>query len=167
MAALRGESVLCRDFNGCNILWCVVQYVRLSILTSSVGFIILGIDIVLFFQCMAALFDPVNRARGGIKWGLVAHTGAMFLFVTIYVAMSFNIQSIAFVDNRNFPGAAGEVPPGPVGFQFFLHSKAIGIAPTPMVLINNWLADGLWVSASNSIAHVSSVHRPSSSIVAT
>ena len=94
---------------------------------------------------MGALFDPVNRARGGIKWGLVAHTIAMFLFVTVYTGMSFNIQSISFIDNRNFPGAADGTPPGPVGYRSFIHSKAIGIAPTPMLLINNWLADGLWV----------------------
>ena len=94
---------------------------------------------------MGALFDPSNRARGGIKWGLVAHTAAMFSFATAYAAMSFNIQSISFIDNRNFPGTAGDMPPGPVGYQFLIHSKAIGIAPTPMILINGWLADGLWV----------------------
>jgi hypothetical protein len=116
---------------------------------------------------MGALFNPVNRARGGIKWGLVAHTFAMFLFATAYAAMSCNIQSISFIDNRNFPGAAGHVPPGPVGYQFFIHSKAVGIAPTPVILINNWLADGLWVSMSNPVAHVSNTNRSSSSIVAT
>jgi hypothetical protein len=31
---------------------------------------------------------PVNRTRGGIKWGLVAHTAAMFSFVTIYTAIA-------------------------------------------------------------------------------
>ena len=129
--------------------------------------IILGIVVVLFFQCMHALFDPVNRTRGGIKWGLVAHTVAMFSFATIYAAMSFNIQSISFIDNRNFPGVAREAPPGPFGYQLFISSTAIAIAPTPMILINDWLAVGLLVSVSSSAAHVPNVDRSSSSIVAT
>src|SRR6266478_4282438 len=44
---------------------------------------ILGITIILFFYCMTALFNPANRKREGIKWGLVSYTAAMFSFVTI------------------------------------------------------------------------------------
>jgi len=64
------------------------------------GAIFYGIVVVLFFQCMNALFDPVNRTRGG-----------------------FN----------PFPSSTTENSPG----------LAIGIAPTPMILLNGWLADGL------------------------
>ena len=107
---------------------------------------VLGVVIVLFFKCMGVLFDPANRRMGGSKWGFVVHSVAMFSFATIYIAMSINIQSISFIDNREFPGISDAIPPGPVGYQFFIHSKAIGIAPTPMILINSWLADGLLVS---------------------
>ena len=59
-----------------------------------IGLIALGIIIVLFFQCMSALLDPVNRTKGEINWKFMAHTAAMFSFATIYIAMNLNIQSI-------------------------------------------------------------------------
>ena len=70
----------------------------------------LGIIIVLFFQCMGALCSPANGMRGGIKWGLVAHTLAMFSLVTISVAMNCDIQSISYIEDRKFPGNAGDRP---------------------------------------------------------
>ena len=128
---------------------------------------VLGIVVVLFFQCMTALLNPVNRAWGGIKWPLVAHTAAMFSFATIYTAMNLNLQSIAYIDNREFPGEK-MVLPGPLGYQFLIYSKAISVVPNLMYMLNNWLADGLLVSfVSNSVAQVSNVGRPSSSTVAT
>ena len=108
--------------------------------------IILGIVIVLFFQCIGALFNPENRARGGTKWPLVAHTAAMFSFATIYTATSLSLQSDSYIDNREFPGVDGLVPPGPLGYQLALYYKAIVLVPNLMVLLNNWLADGLLVS---------------------
>ena len=125
----------------------------------------LGIVIVLFFQCMGAFFDPVNRSRGGTKWGFVAHTAAMFSFATIYIAMSSNIQSVSFIDNREFPASVNGVS-GPVGYQFFISSEAICITPTLTILLNNWLADGLLVTLYNSVPRVFGINCFSSSIVA-
>ena len=99
----------------------------------------------LFFQCMAALLDPVNRRRDGNKWGLVAYTTVMFTFVTVFTGMNLNVQSISFIDNREFPGVEGVLPPGPLGYQFFIYSKALSVVPNLMFLLNNWLADGLLV----------------------
>ena len=123
----------------------------------------LGIVIVLFFQCMDALLNPVNRMRGGIKWGLVIHTAAMFSFVTIYTAISLNIHSISFIDNREFSGTSTDnvIPPGPVGYQWFIRYKAISIALAPVAVMNNWLADGLLVSLSNPVIQGSSIDRSS------
>lgn len=118
---------------------------RLSIRVDLTHPTIQGIVIVLFFQCMDALLSPYNKGR--TKWGLVAHATAMFSFVTIYTAMTLNIESISFIDNRNFPGADGVLPPGPVGYQFLIYSKAISIVPNVAFLLNNWLADGLLVSS--------------------
>jgi hypothetical protein len=111
-------------------------------------FIVLGIVIVLFFQCMGAFFNPANRLKGGIIWPLVAHTALMFSFVTIYTATSLDLQSISFIDNREFPGVDGLVPLGPLGYQLCIYSTAIGIVPNLMVLLNKWLTDGLLVSFS-------------------
>ena len=115
---------------------------------------------------MNALLDPVNRARGSIKWGLVAHTAATFTFVTIYIALNLNIQSLAFIDNREFPGTEA-IPPGPAGYQWSILSKPVGIAPTPMLVLNNWLIDGLLASVSRLTLRVSSVDHFSSSTVVT
>jgi hypothetical protein len=109
--------------------------------------IILGIVIVLFFQCMDALFDRGNRAKGGTKWPLIAHTIAMFLFATVYTATALDLQSNAYIDNREFPGIDGLVPPGPLGYQLSIYYKAIVLVPNLMVLLNSWLADGLLVSS--------------------
>ena len=122
----------------------VRRYMRPS--TRSHPSTIPGIVIVMFFQCMDALFDPVNRAKGGTKWPLVAHTAAMFSFVTVYIATSLDLQSISYIDNREFPGIDGLVPPGPLGYQLSIYYKAINLVPNLMVLLNNWLADGLLVS---------------------
>lgn len=96
---------------------------------------------------MSAFFNPSNRPKGGIKWPLVAHTLVMFSFVTVYVATSLDLQSISYIDNREFPGVDGLIPPGPLGYQLFIYSKAINVVPNLMVLLNNWLADGLLVSS--------------------
>ena len=115
-----------------------------TVLTLSVRSI-LGIVIVLFFHCMAALFNPINRRREGIKWSLVSYTAVMFSFVTIFTAMNLNIQSISYIDNREFPGVDGVLPPGPLGYQWSIYSNVLTIVPNLMFVLNNWLADGLLV----------------------
>jgi hypothetical protein len=124
----------------------------------------LGVVIVLFFQCMSALFNPVNRAKG-IKWGLVIHSAAMFTFVTVYTATGLDLQSISYIDNREFPGIDGVLSPGPLGYQFLIYSNVINVVPTLMFQFNNWLADGLLVSpVSNPISQVSNVVSSSSTV---
>jgi len=68
----------------------------------------------------------------------------MFLFVTVYIATSLDIQSLSFVDNREFPPD----PPlsGPLGYQNSIRPKPLGIIPNLMFLLNYLLADGLLVS---------------------
>ena len=115
---------------------------------------------------MGALLNPVNRAWGGIKWPLVVHTVAMFSFVTIYTAMNLNLQSISYIDNREFPGG-GLLFSGPLGYQSHIYSKAMSVVPNAMFLLNNWLADGLLASSvSNSVVQAFNAGR-FSSIVAT
>lgn len=121
---------------------CVPTYPCSLVCSSSIE----GIVISLFFQCMGALLgNPCTRK--GTKWGLVVHVVAMFLFATIYTAVTLNIQSISFIDNRDFPGIGDALPPGPVGYQSLIYSKAISIVPNVMFLLNSWLADGLLVGS--------------------
>ena len=120
--------------------------VRPSVLTLFVRFI-LGTVIVLFFKCVAALFNPIYRGGERIKWELVSHTIVMFLFVTVGNTMEFNIYFISHINNREYPGVAGVMPPGPFGYRSLISSKALVIVPGVTVFLNNWLGDGLLVSS--------------------
>ena len=94
---------------------------------------------------MNTLLNPVDPTKGGIKWGVVAHTVAMFTSATVYTALNLDLQSVSSIDNRGFPGD-GVLFPGPLGYQFFVNSKPITIVPDFLIFLNGWLADGLWVS---------------------
>ena len=124
---------------------CPHLHVHRSVLTLSARFI-LGMIIVLFFKCIAALFDPAHRRGERIKWGLVFYTVVMFSVSTIQNAMDLNLQSVSFIDNREIPGVEGVYPPGPVGYQLSISSGALSIVPNVMLFLGNWLADGLLVS---------------------
>jgi len=87
--------------------------------------LIVGIVLVLFFQCISALFSPTHRRGEAVKWGLVLYTVLIFSVVTIYTATYLNIQSISLIDNREFPGVEGLLPPGPPGYRWLIHSKAL------------------------------------------
>ena len=109
---------------------------------------VLGIVIVLFFQCMAALFNPAHRRGEGIKWGLVSYTAITFSSVTLVTAMNLNILSVSYIDNREFPGD-GTAPPGPFGYQLVMEPKALTIIPNLLFVFNDLLADSLLVSCSS------------------
>jgi hypothetical protein len=94
---------------------------------------------------MGALLNPVNRTKGGIKWALVVHTVLMFSLFTIDVGTSLDVQSISYIEKREFPGVRGEVPPGPFGYQEVIYSKAISTVPNIVFQLNQWLADGFLV----------------------
>jgi hypothetical protein len=132
------------------------------------GSFILGIIIVLFFQCMSALLNPVDGTRGRIKWPLVAYTVVVFSIVTLSNAIGLDVRSISYVDNREFPGIDGELPPGPAGYENLLTLEAI-ILPSVTFFLNNWLADGFLVNCIGpmSARQMFNTSRSSSSIVAT
>lgn len=106
----------------------------------------IGIVIILFFQCIGALLNPIDRTKGGIKWGLVVHTVAMFSVLTINAAMSLDLYSISYIDNREFR-ATGRTPSGPYGYQWHIYSEAISIVPNVMLYLNTCLADGFLASS--------------------
>ena len=65
-----------------------------------------GIVVALFFQCIRVLLSPTNPIKGGIRWTLVAHTVALFLFLTIPLGIDLNWLFITYVDYREFPGSS-------------------------------------------------------------
>jgi len=101
---------------------------RLPVLTVFVLFV-LGIVVMLFFQCMAALFNPANRGEEGVKWGFVSYTVVTFSFVSIFTAV--NALNIWFDDED------GTLHPGRFGY----------VIPDLMFLLGYWLADGLLVGS--------------------
>ena len=141
--------------------------VPLSTLTRPARRIILGIAVALFSQCIGALINPINTVGKGVRWWLVAHTVALFLFSTAGFTMNRYIVSTEYIDNRDFPGTNG-MPPGPIGYE----NTRFNIGPfedvyTVMFPLNQWLADGLLVSSIlKSAAWVSYVVHSSSYIVA-
>ena len=127
---------------------------------------ILGIIIVMFFQCLNALLDPTRLKERGVKWPLVAHTTAMFSFVTVSIVANSYVQIIAFIDNRNFPGA-DLLSPGPTGYFLLIVSEAIVVMASAPMVLNGWLADGLLVCfAMNIVTWISHIDRRASYIVA-
>ena len=134
-------------------------------LTLSLRSTLLGVVIVLFFRCMATLLNPADRTRG-IKWGFVVHTALMFSIVTVYHADNLGLQSLSYVNNREYPGDNDGFP-GPFNYQYIIYNKPIAVTPPIMFILNYWLADGLLVSsAPNIVAEASNVSCSSSSIVA-
>ena len=106
-----------------------------------------GIAIMVFFRCITGLFDPEHRRGQRVKWGLVSYTMVMFSILTALTAMSSVTLSISFIDNRQFTGVEGVVPPGPFGYVLFISPMAISFLTNAMAILNNWLADGLLVSS--------------------
>ena len=130
-------------------------------LTSLVRFVILGIVVVLFFNCLSALFGPANRARSLIKWALVAHIGAMFTFQTISLATQLHIESISYIDNRALPDLDGSGFSGPIAYNFLTFGEPISMVSVVTFILNNWLADGLLVGpVLNSVIQVSNLSFP-------
>ena len=126
-----------------------------------------GTVIVLFFQCMNALLDPINRSRQGVKWPLVAHTIFLFSCVTVFAGFQLHMQSVSIIDDRGFPGSTVS-PPGPVGYQYLLLETAMSLIPCAFALLGGWLADGLLVSFTfDKIVQVPDVGRSSSCTAAT
>jgi len=137
------------------VCWPTYPFV-LFLLTLS---IVPGIVIVMFFQCITALFDPANHRREGTKWGLIIYTVLMFSFVTIRTVMGLNFMSISFIDNREFPGVDDQFPPGPVGYTLSVCPKVTTIIPSLAFLLNNWLANGLLACFSLPCTHPEVSHR--------
>jgi len=91
---------------------------------------------------MVALLNPAHRREEGIKWWLVLYTMAMFSFVTVYNAMNLHILSNSLIDNRGLA-----YYDGPLVYQEEIRTTVLGIIPSVMFNLNNWLADGLLVSS--------------------
>ena len=97
---------------------------------------------------MTGLFDPVNRRRDGIKWGLVSYTVVVFSFATVITGTGLNLGSISFIDNRDYPGSdERNIAPGPLGYQVTIYQTAVSMIPSIMFLLGYWLADGLLVGS--------------------
>ena len=96
----------------------------------------------LFFKCVAALFNPAYRRGEPIKWGLVSYTLIMFSLATVETAMTLGLRSISYIDNRDFSGSDLLQIPGPCGYQYSISLDPISIIPAAVRTLSNWLADG-------------------------
>jgi hypothetical protein len=104
------------------------------------------------------LLNPTNPTKQTIKWALVAHSVAMFSFVTIPIGIILNSVVVGYINNREYPGNGGLYPPGPLGYSYLPTTDAIYAVYSAMFPLNQWLADGLLVgSISGSVARVFNV----------
>ena len=121
----------------------------------------------MFFRCIGVLLSPTSPIRRGMRWALIVHTVAMFLFITIPTGIYLNGLSVMYINNRGFPGG-GKYPPGPIGYIYIISTEATTTVLNAMFPLNQWLADGLLVGPiSNLVAWVFNVGHPSSCTVAT
>ena len=118
---------------------------RLHIRSVLICLVLPGILIVLFFQCMTALLNPVDRRREGIRWWLVSYTVLMFSFATVLTGTGLHTQSICYIDNREYPGVEGAIVPGPFGYRFLIRPEALNMVNSLAFLLNYWLSDGFLV----------------------
>ena len=114
---------------------------------------ILGLLVVLFFRCMAALFDPAHHRGRGIRWGLISYTVIMFLAGTVVSGMGVNAHSNSYINNREFSGVGDALSPGPLGYQSFIFSDVPTTVSTSMFFLNGWFADGLLVNPVHFCVH--------------
>ena len=77
----------------------------------------------------------------------MAFTAAMFLLVTINTAIQLYLQSVSYVDYRDFPGVPNRLGSGPAGYILLPSTKAIQVVSITTLFLNFWLADGLLVSS--------------------
>ena len=121
-------------------------HVHLPPFVPSDRYVILGIVVTLFFRCVGALLNPINRTREGVRWGLIAYTAATVLFVTIFTVTTLCMQSLSYIEDREFFNTNDFLPPGPLGYFGFSYSDAINVVPNIMFYLNTWLINGLLVS---------------------
>ena len=120
----------------------------------------------LVFQCIGALINPANGMRRNVKLGLVAYTLALFLFMTISMAMGRDLFSTIYIDIRNFPGTE-EYVSGPLGGSIIYSENNARVTLISFSSpVNQWLSDGLLVSSISNSAACARYIRSSSCIVA-
>lgn len=114
---------------------------KLEFTALMIGVILYGVTIALFFQSLRALFYPM---KGRVTWGLVTHTVAMFLCLTISVTTELSQLAPFYIDDREYPqftASMGILEP----WEYLWGSDwpAMSILSNLMFPLNQWLADGL------------------------
>ena len=84
--------------------------------------------------------------RKSVKWGLVAHTVALFFFFTTGFMTNRYIVFTEYIDNRDFPGN-DEFPPGPIGYESGFAVGPFVPVYSAMFPLSQWLGDALLVSS--------------------
>ena len=100
--------------------------------------------IVVLSRSMTAPFNPVYRKEQPIKpWWLVCYTIVIFSLATVLMGVNIDLLSIAYTDNREFPGFDGNLPPGPYGYQLFITPGALNVATNVMFVLSQFLRSSL------------------------
>lgn len=80
--------------------------------------------------------------RNTVRWGLVAHTTAVFSLTAITTMIELATRSYGYIDRRKYPGDDLHYP-GPVGYPV---PNGLQVFDSVSFPLSQWLADGLLVS---------------------
>ena len=81
----------------------------------------------------------------GNKWGLIAHTVALFSVATVCNAIGLFLLPVAYTNGREFPGV-DDLPSGPFGYLMLPKLVVVETISNSAIQVNQWLVDGLMVS---------------------
>ena len=102
--------------------------------------------VILYFECAIAILKPPVGRRRGRRWGLLVYTTCLFALGSIYTGCNLRVRELSYIDNREFPGKAPSLPPGPIGYTLLSQSKPVSMLSNASFTVANWMADGLLVS---------------------
>ena len=94
---------------------------------------------------MTALLGPTNRMREGNRWGLVAHTVALFSVATISFSINLSSFLVVYMDSRKLP-RTDDWPLKPPGYLMIPNFIVVATISHSVIQMNQWLIDGLMVS---------------------
>ena len=95
---------------------------------------------------MTALLGPTNRMKEGKRWGIVAHTVALFSVLMVSFATGLVSFLVIYMNAREFPGT-DDWPMEPLGYLLDLPKfVAVASISSSVIQVNQWLIDGLLVS---------------------
>ena len=99
-----------------------------------------GAQLVLFCLCFRLLYNQLSHNNSRSTLSILLFLCVAFILGTLFMASIADFAQLSFIDNRNFPG-------GPEAFESEMNTNPIELMGNVVFTLQNWLCDGLLVSA--------------------